>query len=176
MLPWYSLHVRSRSEKLVTQALAQKGYETFLPFWRRERRWSDRVKKIELPLFPSYLFCRFDANQRLPILTTPGVLAILGAGKTPVPVDNREIAAVEAIVRSGLAVEPQPYLQTGQRVVIADGPLRGVEGFLTAVKNRRRLVVSVTLLRRSVTVDVDECSVVPLDNRAQQAASAGARR
>lgn len=172
MFPWYSLHVRSRSEKLVADALAQKGYEAFLPLWRRERRWSDRVKKVELPLFPSYLFCRFDARQRLPILTTPGVLAILGAGKTPVPVDNDEIAAVDAIVRSGLPAEPQPYMQAGQRVVIADGPLRGVEGFLTAVKNRRRLVVSVNLLRRSVTVDLDQSSVVPLDGRIQQAARA----
>lgn len=157
--PWFAVQVKGRSEKLIASLLAQKGYEEFVPTYHEKRRWSDRVKDRELPLFPSYLFCRFPVERRLPILTTPGVIRILGLGKVPIPVAESEVAAIQAIVESGWQAEPWPYLQTGQRVQITEGPLRGLEGFLVTVKNQKRLVVSVTLLRRSVTVEIDGSSV-----------------
>ena len=161
--PWYALQVRPRCERVIASALLSKGYEGFLPLYRQRRRWSDRMKEIELPLFPGYLFCRFDLNNRLPVLVTPGVMHIVGIGRTPHPVDEEEIAALKLIVISGLQAEPRSYLTIGERVRIEIGPLAGVEGILTAIKGTSRLVVSVTLLQRSVLVEIDESWTVPLD-------------
>jgi transcription antitermination factor NusG len=152
---WYALRIKSRHEKIVASALFGKGYEVFLPLYRDRRRWSDRMKELELPLFPGYLFCRFDVMKRLPILTTPGIVQLVGVGKTPLPVDDAEITAIQSIVISRLNAQPWPYLQVGQRVRIEQGPLTGLEGILIALKKTHRLVVSVTLLQRSVAVEVD---------------------
>jgi transcription antitermination factor NusG len=161
-LHWYAVQTRVQHEKMVAQALAGKGYEEFLPLYRCRRRWSDRIKELELPLFPGYVFCRFDVEQRLPILVTPGVQHIVGIGKVPLPVEEAEIAAIQSIVRTGLPAEPWPFLQVGQRVRIVSGPLEGLEGLLLAVKKPYRLVVSVTLLQRSVAVEIDSVWVTPL--------------
>src|SRR6185436_19047058 len=132
-----------------------KGYEVFLPLYRDRRRWSDRVKELELPLFPGYLFCRFDVTKRLPILTTPGIVQVVGLGKTPLPIEEKEIAAIQSIVISRLNAQPWPYLKVGQKVRIEQGRLTGLEGILIALKKTHRLVVSVSLLQRSVAVEVD---------------------
>lgn len=161
--PWYAVQVRARHEKLVASALAWKGYESFLPMYRARRRWSDRVKELELPLFDGYLFCRLDANQRLPLLITPGVIRIAGIGKAPLPVEESEVAAVMSIVLAGAQAEPHPYLEIGQRVRIDRGTMSGVEGILLAQKKPARLVVSVTLLQRSVSVEIDEACVRPAE-------------
>src|SRR5215510_15621908 len=112
--PWYALRIRARHEKLIAGALWGKGYEVFLPLYRSRRRWSDRVKELDAPLFPGYLFCRFDVLRRLPILTTPGVIQVVGIGKKIVPVDDAEITAIQSIITSQLAAEPWPYLCVGQ--------------------------------------------------------------
>jgi transcription antitermination factor NusG len=161
-LHWYAVHTRVQHEKNVAQALAGKGYEEFLPIYRCRRRWSDRIKELELPLFPGYVFCRFDAEHRLPILVTPGVHHIVGIGKIPLPVDEAEITAIQSIVKSGLSAEPWPFLQVGQQVRIDYGPLEGLEGLLLAMMKPCRLVVSVMLLQRSVAVEIDSAWVTPL--------------
>jgi transcription antitermination factor NusG len=158
---WFALRIRSRCEKTVAANLNEKGYEVFLPLYRCKRRWSDRVKEIEEPLFPGYLFCRLDLQKRLPILVTPHVLRIVGTGKMPVPVDATEITALQSIVKSGLEARPWPFLRLGQRVRVLQGPLCGVEGTLVAFKRGHRLVVSVTLLQRSVAVEIDHDWVAP---------------
>lgn len=161
---WYALRVRSKFESVASATLRGKGYEEFLPVYLSRRRWSDRVKELALPLFPGYLFCRFDVHDRLPILTTLGVVAIVGAGKTPVPVSDEEIAAVEAVVRSGLPAQPWPCLTVGSRVFIERGPLAGVEGIALNVDKKYRLVVSVSLLQRSVAVEIEREWARPILN------------
>src|SRR4029077_14794699 len=113
--PWFALQTKSRCEHVVATQLRGKGYESFLPLYKSRRHWSDRVKELELPLFPGYLFCRFDPSQRLPILTTPGVIQIVGIGKTPIPIDDNEIAAIQIAMESRLAREPWPFLKIGQK-------------------------------------------------------------
>src|SRR5581483_8501749 len=107
---WYALRVKSRYEKIVSTIVQNKGYEEFLPVYQSRRRWSDRIKCLEMPLFPGYVFCRLNAQHRLPLLTIPGALHFVGIGKTPVAIDETEIAAIQCAVRSGLATEPWPYL------------------------------------------------------------------
>lgn len=160
--PWYALQVRPRFEKIIASTLASKGYEGFLPLYRHRSRWSDRMKEVELPLFSGYLFCRFDINKRLPVVITPGVMHIVGIGNTFYPVDDEEIAALQAIVLSGLQTEPRSYLNIGEKVRIEIGPLAGVEGILQAMRGSNRLIVSVSLLQRSVSVEISESWVVPV--------------
>jgi transcription antitermination factor NusG len=90
------------------------------------------------------------------------VIAIMGAGKTPIPVDPGEIAAIRTVVQSGLAAQPWPYPRVGETVSIARGPLRGIDGILIDVNRKQRLVLSVALLRRSVAVEVDRDWVFPV--------------
>jgi transcription antitermination factor NusG len=160
---WYALHIKPRFEKVVETQLQYKGYEAFLPVYTSTRKWSDRTKSISLPLFPSYLFCRFDINSRLPILITPGVNFIVGAGRIPIPVDDIEMQSLCHLVKSGLRPQPSPYIKEGQTVRVEDGPLEGLTGIVVRASGRDRLILSVTLLRRSVAVEVDSRWIKPLN-------------
>jgi len=159
---WFAVRVKSRAEKVVAMMARNKGFEEFLPLYQSRRQWSDRTKSVEMPLFPGYVFCRLNAERRLPVLTIPGVLHFVGIGKTPMPVDEHEIAAIRKAVESGLAAEPWPFLQVGQRVRLDRGPLAGVEGILVEAQKQQRLVVSVTLLQRSVAVGIERHWVTPI--------------
>jgi len=152
---WFALSVKSRYEKTVATFLESKGYEWFLPLYKSRRRWSDRIKEIDVPLFPGYLFCRFDIYNRFPVLMIPGVQHIVGGTQLPAPIEASEIEALQAVVNTKLSREPWPFLQLGDRVKIEQGSLAGVEGILLQIKGRHRLVLSVTLLQRSVAVDID---------------------
>jgi transcription antitermination factor NusG len=163
-LPWYAVHVRSNFERIVYRSLYDKGYELFLPTYSVTRQWSDRKKQTETPLFPGYLFCRFDAERRLPILTAPGVVQIIGNGKTPEPVSDEEISAVEQVLQSSLPYRPWPSIQIGQAVVVEKGPLMGVQGNLLEMQGLHRLVISITLLQRSLAVEVEASWVRPVAN------------
>lgn len=154
-LPWFAVRVKSNYEKPVSAMLRGKGFEEFVPMYRSRRQWSDRIKMIDLPLFPGYLFCRLDLNRRLPLLTTPGFLYLVGQGKSPEPVDEREIAAIQAVVRSGLPAMPWPSIAVGEHVRLERGPLRGVEGVVARIADQHRIYVNATLLQRSVFVQVD---------------------
>jgi transcription antitermination factor NusG len=160
--PWFAIQVRTRHEFGVADYLGGKGFEQFLPAYTCRRRWSDRIKEVRSPLFPGYLFCRFDPQDRLPILKTPGVLQIVGNGRSPIPVDEAEVFALQTLVGSGLPNQPWPFLQAGDTVRIQAGPLRGVEGLLVAFKGNYRLVLSVSLLQRSVAVEIDSAFVTLL--------------
>lgn len=166
---WYALHVRPRAERMVAEMLREKGYEPFLPTHVSRRRWSDRVKELDMPLFPGYLFCRVTPSSAGPIVTTQGVLRIVGAPGAPLPVDDAEIDALRTVVESRLRLEPWPYLRVGQRVRIEAGPLRGLHGVLVRVSDQQRLVVSVSLLQRSVAVEIDGLSIAPLPKDAGDA-------
>lgn len=160
--PWFALQVRTRHEMGVADHLRGKGYEWFLPLYKCRKRWSDRVKIVDAPLFPGYLFCRFNPQDRLPILKTPGVIQIVGYSGLPVPVDEFEINAIQTLVASGVPKQPWPFLAVGDRVRIESGALRDLEGILVKFKGDHRLVLSVTLLQRSVAVEIDSEFVTSL--------------
>lgn len=155
MQQWFALVVTPRHEKVVAQMLDAKGYETFVPLYTKRHQYGKRSRQFELPLFPGYLFCRFNAFTRFPILTTPGVVHVIGAGHTPIPVDEKEMASLQTASRVRLAMVPWPFCQQGQKVHITEGPLSGIEGIVVTVKQQTRLVLSVTLLQRSVLLEVD---------------------
>jgi transcription antitermination factor NusG len=152
---WYALQIRPRFEKLASKGLRDKGYEEYVPTYTSRRRWSDRMKIVELPLFPGYAFCKFEVQKRLPILLTPGVVSIVGIGNTPAAISEKEISSVQRIVASRLVCGPWPFVQVGDRVLVERGPLAGLEGTVVEVKSSLRLILSLPLLQRSVAVEID---------------------
>jgi transcription antitermination factor NusG len=158
---WFAVVTKSRHEKLVSQQLRSKGIEEFLPMYPVRKRWSDRYMTVELPLFTGYVFCRFQPEQTLPILSTTGVASIVSFGGRPAPIPETEIDSVKAVLQSGLPASPWPYLRAGERVRIRSGAMDGVEGVLLRDKDSLRVVVSVELLQRSVAVEIDRDVLEP---------------
>jgi transcription antitermination factor NusG len=159
---WYALYVKSKHERVVENSLRGKGYTVFSPSYFTRRKRVDRVVEIEVPLFPGYVFCQFDPDRRLPILVTPGLVGIVGRGKTPEPVDDTEIASIKTLALSGYPVQPWPFLDSGQRVRLQSGPLFGAEGIFLRIKDEHHLIVSITLLQRAVSVVIEKHAVAPL--------------
>jgi transcription antitermination factor NusG len=158
-LHWFAVSVKTRAEKSVARMLETKGFEKFVPTYKETHQWSDRRKHIEMPLFTRYVFCRFDDHFRLPILTTPGVLSVVGTPAGATPIEQCEIDALRRVSNAGVECQPWPFMQAGQRVRLRRGALSGIEGVLLRSKSDCRLVLSVTLLRRSVAIEVDAASV-----------------
>jgi transcription termination/antitermination protein NusG len=151
-LPWFALYVKPRHEKNVAVILQAKGFEAFLPTYRHQVKYH---KFFELPLFPSYVFCRVDLSKRLPIMMTPGVFSIVGNGPEPEAISEQEVQAVRRMLESGFMPIPWPFVQTGDQVFVDSGPLKGVQGVVVDASNGKWLVISVNLLRRSVAVKLD---------------------
>jgi transcription antitermination factor NusG len=154
-LPWYAICAKPNFEHVSARLLRSKGFDEYLPVYRSQRRWSDRVKEIDVPLFPRYLFGRMVQSERTPVLSTPGVQSIVSFGPEPIPIPESEIQAVRILLLSGLGAQPCPFINVGDRVNVKEGPLAGVSGIVIARKNELRLVVSVSLLQRSVSVELN---------------------
>lgn len=168
---WYALQVKSRYEHIAHTHLCARGFVALLPQYKSRRRWSDRYQEITLPLFPGYVFCQIDILNRRPVITTPGVVSIVGAGSVPIPIEELEIAAVQAVVNSGIASEPWRYLQVGQSVRVTDGPLCGLEGILVDLGRHSHLVLSIELLQRSIAVQVPRDAIMPIPAKARVASA-----
>ena len=158
-LSWYALYTRHQHERNVALALAGKGVEAFLPLYTTVRRWKDRDKKLQLPLFPCYVFLRNPVGRWRSILTTPGVHSVVGFGGRPAEIPISEIDAVRRVVRSPYHIEPHPFLKCGDRVRVTAGPLQGLEGHLLRKKSLWKLLVSVEMLQRSVAVEINATMV-----------------
>jgi transcription antitermination factor NusG len=159
---WFALQVRSRWEASTAVLLSGVGYQTLNPTYQTNKRWGGGLREVAAPLFPGYIFCQFDVHKRLPVLITPGVIAVVSRGRIPLPVDESEIAAIQTVVSSGLRAEPWPYLELGQRIRIERDALAGLEGILIHFKGNHRIVVSVSLLQRSVALEIDRSCVTPV--------------
>ena len=160
--PWFALQTKPRNEKQVERLLTHKGYECCLPMYRQKRRWSDRLIEVELPLFPMYIFCRFNSSAIGKAISTPGVTRIVGFSGQPAEVDIEEIEALQLLGQSGLLREPWSYVPNGTLVQVETGPLTGTRGVFCSSEDKRRLVISVTLLQRSVAVQIDKNTVISL--------------
>jgi transcription antitermination factor NusG len=165
---WHAIQVKPQHEKSVDRHLGYLGRESFLPLFRTRRRWSDRIKELDLPLFPGYVLCRFEQHERAAVLSVPGVRSLVSFGNELASIPDTEVESVRALLRSGIPVRPWPYLEIGNRVRIETGPLAGVQGVLLKFKNSWQVVVSVEILRRSVMAEVDLTSVFPCEMRAPQ--------
>ena len=159
---WFAVRVRSRSETMVSVLLAEKGYQSYSPGYAIERRYSDRIKRVEAALFPGYVFCRFSPAGILPVLSTPAVQKVVGIGSRPEAIPDAEMERLQLGVRCGEGVAPCAHMRSGQRVRVRSGVLAGIEGFLVEVLKSRRLVINADILRRAVSVEIDASNVVPV--------------
>lgn len=152
---WFAVYVQVRHELVIEGYLIGKNLECFLPRYTSRRQWKSRTKLLTLPLFPGYVFCRCATGRRKEVLGIPGVLRIVGYGSASASVDDSEIRSIQKAVGAGLACEPVPFVEHGQTVKIEAGPLSGSKGILVRRGDGERLVLSISLLQRSVAVEVD---------------------
>ncbi len=156
---WYAVCTRANHEKCAATQLEQRSIEHFLPLYESVRKWKDRRKLLEFPLFPGYLFVRIRLQERLRVLLTPGVVRLVGFDNRPAALPDAEIEALRSVLVQGVHSEPHPYLSVGRKVRIKRGALAGMEGVLIRKKGRVRLVLSIDLIRRSAMIEVDSADV-----------------
>src|SRR5260370_10283938 len=162
-LVWVAVQVRPNYEKTVAAHFHATAQEHFLPLYRSRQRWSDRVKEVYRPLFPGYLFCRYARQNRTGILSTNGVVRIVGYGGDPAPVADEQIVAIRRIIRAPLFCAPLANIPEAASVRITTGPLKGLEGRLLARNSKKqRFIVGLTLLQRAVEVELDGDWLTPI--------------
>jgi transcription antitermination factor NusG len=164
---WYALYTRHQHEKTVAHILTAKGFETLLPLYKTARCWKDRTKLLSLPLFPCYLFLQGGFERWLDILATPGIHAVVSSAGQPCPIPASEIDAIRRATGAGVDVEPHPFLKSGEWVRVKCGPLVGLEGILVRKKNLCRLVISVVMLGKAASVEVDAFLVERLNAKSR---------
>src|SRR5216684_2697206 len=152
---WYAAYTSANHEKRVAEQLGVREVEHFLPLYASVRRWKDRRVKLQLPLFPGYVFVRLPLRDRLKVLQVPGVARLISFNGQPAVLPDREVEALRAGLATQLRAEPYPYLTVGRRVRVKCGPLEGVEGILIRKKNACRVVLSLDLIMQSASVEVD---------------------
>jgi transcriptional antiterminator NusG len=156
---WYALYTRSRHEQVVRNQLNDKGIQNFLPLYTNVSQWKDRRKIIHIPLFPGYLFVKILVQDRVQVLKSFGAVRLIGDGYNPIPIPEEQILNIQTFLEKRLRYNPHPYLKVGNKVRILDGPLSGVEGILIRKKNQCRLVLSVDLIQRSISVEIDTWNI-----------------
>jgi transcription antitermination factor NusG len=160
--PWYAAYTCPRHEKYVAQQLVQRHIGSFLPLYSSVRRWKDRRKRIVLPLFPGYVFVQMTERNRLDILRLPGVVQLVSFQGKPAAIAPVEIEALRRGTTGSVVVQPHPYLKEGRRVRIVNGPMAGTEGIYVRRKREMRLVISISLIQRSVAMEIGEADVEPV--------------
>ena len=152
---WYVAYTSANHEKRVAQQLLQRTVENFLPLYDTVRRWKDRRVRLRMPLFPGYVFVRLPLHDRLRVLEVPGVVRLVGFNGLPVALPDEEIETLRAGLSQRQRVRPHPFLTVGRRVRIRSGPFLGLEGVLLRRKSNLRVVLSISLIQRSISVEVD---------------------
>lgn len=162
---WYAVQTRARNEKVISERLQEQGLTTFLPLVTEVRRWSDRKKKVELPLFSCYVFVKLVASnneERMRVYRTNGVFRIVSMRGEAIPIPEEQIDALRTVVTQQVPWSAHPFLKIGQRVRIRGGSLEGVEGVLLSHNGDRTLIISIDAIQRSLAVRVEGYDVEPL--------------
>jgi transcription antitermination factor NusG len=161
-LHWYALYTSANHEKKVAAELGWRSVENFLPLYSSVRRWKDRKVRLQMPLFPGYVFVHLALNDRLRVLQVPGVAKLVSFGGLPVALPDEQLEALRAGLSGQMRAEPHPFLTVGRRIRILRGPFEGIEGILVRRKGVLRVVLSLELILRSVAVEVDASEVEPI--------------
>jgi transcription antitermination factor NusG len=159
---WYAAYTRSHHEKTTAEHLTQRSIEHFVPTYDSVRMWKDRKKRLELPLFPGYVFVRMLLDEKRSVLVVPGVVRLVGFDNHPLAVPDDEIETLRSVVAHKLKIEPHPFLVAGRRVRILRGALEGMQGILVRRKGRLRMLLSIELIRRTAMIEVDAQDVEPI--------------
>ena len=166
---WYAGYTASRHEKRVAEHFAQRGVEHFLPLYETIHRWNNGRHRVQLPLFPGYVFVHIALRDRMRVIEVPGFVRLVGFNSLPCPLPEVDINRVKEALNKGVVAEPYPYLTVGTRVGVRNGPLQGMTGILLRRQNKCRVVISVDLIMRSMAVEVEAADVVPIGTSALSA-------
>ena len=163
-LRWYALHTRARHEKVIERRLHDQGMGTFVPTTMEVHRWSDRQKKVEVPLFSCYVFirCSLSAEDKMRVYQLENVHGFVGTRGASLPIPDEQIESIQKILTQPAPWRSYPFLKTGQRVRIRGGAMDGVEGVFLSENGDRSLVVSVNVIQRSMAVRIDGYDVEPI--------------
>jgi transcription antitermination factor NusG len=153
---WYAAYTSANHEKHVAGELRRRSMECYLPLYDSIRRWKDRRVRLELPLFPGYVFVRLALRDRLQVLRVPGVARLVGFDGQPAVVPTEDIEAIRTCLAGDHPLLPHRYLERGQRVRVLSGPLAGLTGVVVRQKKQTRVVISFELLMRSVVVELED--------------------
>jgi transcription antitermination factor NusG len=156
---WYAAYTWSRHEKSVAKQLEERRVSSFLPLYRSWHLWKDRRQEVTLPLFPSYVFVHMTLKERLRVLELPGVVALVTFQGSPAALPTEEIEALRRGLEQEIYAEPHPYLRVGHKVRLRSGPMAGTAGILVRRKDKLRMVISLEVLMRSISVEVDAADV-----------------
>jgi len=159
---WYAAYTAPRHEKRVTQQMDERQIHCFLPLYRSVRRWKDRRKQLDLPLFPGYVFVHLPLRDRLRVLQLPGVVQLVSFCGKPAALPDADIEALRNGLEGNVRAEPHPYLAVGRRVRVRSGAVAGMEGILVRRKRKFRVVLSMDLIQRAIAIEVDEADIEPL--------------
>jgi transcription antitermination factor NusG len=173
---WYAGYTASRHEKRVAEHFAQRGVEHFLPLYETIHRWNNGRHRVQLPLFPSYIFVHIALRDRRRVIEVPGFVRLVGFNSLPCPLPEVDINRMKEALNKGVVAEPYPYLTVGTRVEVRNGPLQGMTGILLRRQNKCRVVISVDLIMRSMAVEVEAADVVPVRRSALSASQDAAGR
>ena len=161
---WFAVQTKARHEKKIAAELTEKGVVVFLPLSPEVHQWSDRKRKVEVPLFSTYVFVRIgvDRNHRVTVLETNGVFRFVGSRGRGIPIPNEQIETLQTIIREEVRFSPHPFLNVGQKVRICGGSLDGICGILSAINNDQSLIVSVDSIQRSLAIQIDGYGIEPI--------------
>jgi transcription antitermination factor NusG len=159
---WFAAYTSPRHEKHVSRQMERRGIQNFLPLYKSIRRWKDRRKELDLPIFPGYLFVRMALRERVSVLQVPGVVQLVSFQGRPAPLPDADIEMLQRQLLQGGAAQPHPFLTIGRRVRVTNGPLTGMEGILARKKDKFRVVLSIELIQRSVAVEIDLSDMEPV--------------
>ena len=173
---WYAGYTASRHEKRVAEHFAQRGVEHFLPLYETIHRWNNGRHRVQLPLFPGYIFVRIALRDRLRVIEVPGFVRLVGFNSLPHPLPEADINRMKEALNKGVLAEPYPYLTVGTRVEIRNGPMQGMTGILLRRQNKCRVVISVDLIMRSMAVEVEASDVVQVRSSTLNAIQGAAGR
>jgi len=158
---WYAAYTCANHEKRVAAELGGRGVEQYLPLYSSVRRWRDRRVRLEMPLFPGYVFVRLALRDKVRVLQVPSLVRLVSFNGQPAALSDDEMEVLRRGLTDQMNAQPHPYLAVGRRVRVVSGPLTGLEGIIVRKKNRVRFVISLNLIMRSVSVELDDADIVP---------------
>ena len=168
MKNWYALYTRPRHEKKAYDLLLEKGEEAFLPLMEEIRVYGKRKKKVEKPLFPSYLFCHFEYKYRIPILQTHGIIKVVNFNGEPAIIPDWQIDSLKILLENPAAFRMESYLRPGDLVEVKNGPFAGMKGTVKIIKGESRLVLTIEGIMQSISVEVDRDLIKTLSEGEKQ--------
>ncbi len=162
---WIVVRSKPRSEKVAHNELVKKNIESYLPLLKERRKWSDRKKWVEFPLFSSYLFARIDIKDSIFVLQTQGVNTIVKFGKQIAIVQNSVIEAIKLAMEGGYQLEPVEYFVEGNRVEVIAGPMKGVKGIVAKLRGQNRLIIKIDAIQQALSIQIESKFIRNLNSK-----------